>query len=623
MPIRRKKITDARSREFRLRILATSDLHMQMTCFDYVNDRPNTGGSLAKLATLIKKARREADEAGAACLLLDNGDTFQGTPMADLLARDEIHGPHPMVQAMNALHYDAGGLGNHDFDYGSAHLDKVLFEQNMPVVCSNLISSELNTVKTQVILERSLTDQYGKPETLRMRILSSLPDKTALWNQHQLKDRVAFTPPIPALRDAAAALRAQGVDLIIVLAHMGFSLFDEGPAAQNLVSEVAQLADVDIVVAGHTHLRFPGPDHAGLKHVNTVTGRVHGKPVVQPGPTGNDLGVIDLTLRKADAASLCTMADAQIALWATGPNTAEDTDIIACTQDMHDQTRRHLGQQVTHIEKPMHSYFALCQPSPIPALLAASKHKAIRKIIAGTKYADLPLLAAASAPSTGGFDGPENFLFLSEGKVERRHISGMNPYANHVWAVKTTGAQIRDWLERSALIFNTLMPDAPDQMLINTHIPSFRCDFIYGLRYEIDPSRPARFDAAGQAVPGARGRIGDITWNDAPLQDAQEFLVATTDHRASGGGLFKVFSRDEIVVQGHAPLQAAVMDYLSDPDFDALQATQPWSFPKDICRSAILLTAPEAESHLHEIAHLKPQVCGQTDDGFLRIRITL
>lgn len=115
MPIRRKKITDARSREFRLRILATSDLHMQMTCFDYVNDRPNTGGSLAKLATLIKKARREADEAGAACLLLDNGDTFQGTPMADLLARDEIHGPHPMVQAMNALHYDAGGLGNHDF----------------------------------------------------------------------------------------------------------------------------------------------------------------------------------------------------------------------------------------------------------------------------------------------------------------------------------------------------------------------------------------------------------------------------------------------------------------------------------------------------------------------------
>ena len=124
-------------------------------------------------------------------------------------------------------------------------------------------------------------------------------------------------------------------------------------------------------------------------------------------------------------------------------------------------------------------------------------------------------------------------------------------------------------------------------------------------------------------MPGAHGRIDDIFWNHAPLQDTQKFLVATTDHRASGGGLFKVFSRDETVVHGHAPLQAAVMEYLRDPDFDALRATQPWSFPEHIARSAILLTAPGAENHLDEIAHLNPQVCGQSDDGFLRIRITL
>ncbi|AEI95464.1 2',3'-cyclic-nucleotide 2'-phosphodiesterase [Roseobacter litoralis Och 149] len=598
-------------------------MHMQMTCFDYVNDRPNHGGSLAKLATLIKKARYEAKETGATCLLFDNGDTFQGTPLADLLARDQISGPHPMVAAMNALDYDAGGLGNHDFDYGSAHLNKLLLEQNTPIVCSNMISSELKTVKRHVILERALTDQNGKLETFRIGVLSSLPDKTALWNRHQLKDRVEFTPPIPALRSAAADLRAQGVDLVIVLAHMGFSFFDEGPEAQNLVHEVADLEDVDIVIAGHTHLRFPGPDHTGLKNVNTVTGHVHDTPVVQPGPTGNDLGVIDLTLQKTDTTAIWDMAGAKIALWPTDQSTREDAELVACTQSVHDQTRQHLGQQVTYIDKPMHSYFSLCHPSPIPALLAASKHQAIRKMVTGTQYADLPLLAAASAPSTGGFDGPDNFLFLANGKVERRHISGMNPYANHVWAVKTTGAQIRDWLERSALIFNTLAPDAPNQMLINPHIPSFRCDFIYGLSYTIDPSRPPRFDASGQIVPGARGRIDDIVWNNTPLQETQEFLVATTDHRASGGGLFKVFSPDEIVVHGHAPLQEAVMDYLSDPDFDALRATQPWSFPEGIGRTAILLTAPEAEHHLDDIARLKPEVCGQTDEGFLRIRITL
>ena len=394
VPTRRKKITDARSREFRLRILATSDLHMQMTCFDYVNNRSNHGGSLAKLATLIKEARAQADEAGATCLLFDNGDTFQGTPVADLLARGEVCGPHPMVAAMNALNYDAGGLGNHDFDYGSAYLNKLLVEQKMPVVCSNLRSGELETVRKHVILDRVLTDQHGTEETFRIGVLSTLPDKTALWNQHQLKDRVAFTPPIETLRAASAELRLQGVDLVIVLAHMGFSLFDEGPAAQNLVSEVAELEDVDVVIAGHTHLRFPGPDHAGLKHLDTVTGHVHGAPVVQPGPTGNDLGVIDLTCRKIQAKTLWDMAGAQVTLRPTDENTVEDSEVIACTQSVHDQTRRHLGQPVTRIEQPMHSFFALCQPGPIPALLAAAKHKAIARMVAGTRYAELPLLAA-------------------------------------------------------------------------------------------------------------------------------------------------------------------------------------------------------------------------------------
>ena len=89
-------------RTVRIRILATSDLHMQVTPYDYIKDRPTQTGSLARLSTLIKRMRREAAVRNQLCLLFDNGDTFQGTPMAEVLAADVSDDTHPMIAAMNA-----------------------------------------------------------------------------------------------------------------------------------------------------------------------------------------------------------------------------------------------------------------------------------------------------------------------------------------------------------------------------------------------------------------------------------------------------------------------------------------------------------------------------------------
>ena len=96
-------------REARLRILATSDLHMHLLSFDYVKSCANKAGSLAKIATLIRQAREEAAAANEICLLIDNGDTWQGNPLADILARGGVRKLHPMTRAMNYLHYDAVG----------------------------------------------------------------------------------------------------------------------------------------------------------------------------------------------------------------------------------------------------------------------------------------------------------------------------------------------------------------------------------------------------------------------------------------------------------------------------------------------------------------------------------
>jgi 2',3'-cyclic-nucleotide 2'-phosphodiesterase/3'-nucleotidase len=612
----------ANTPQLRLRILATSDLHMQLTGFDYVRAEEGAGGSLAQLATLINAARDEATRQNATCLLLDNGDTYQGTPVADVIAREQNGFAHPLAAAMNSLQFDAVGLGNHDFDHGLDHLANCLNQQAMPVVCSNIQTDLLPKVSPFCILDRKLNAPDGTHVPVRIGVLSTLPEKTALWSKYHFENRATLQAPMTALREGVSALRDQGVDVVVVLAHMGISLFDEGPEAQNLVKEVAALENVDVVIGGHTHLRFPGPDHTGLEGVDAKAGKIAGKPVVLPGASASDLGVCDLVLQKSGDATSWQVTGSTVCLMPVTRQTPKDKKIVKLARPAHERTRRYLAEPVAGIAKPMHSFFALADPSPLPALLAQAKLLTIHQAVQDTDHAALPLLAAASAPLTGGLDGPGNFLHLEKGALLRRHIAGMNPYANNVWAVKTTGAQVLDWLERSAMIFNTLEPDQPDQPLIDARVPGFRYDAIYGLHYDIDPREHARFDPSGRST-GHGGRITNVRWQGKPLDPEQEFLVATTDHRAGGGGLYEPFSNSDIVVRGSAPLQEAVLHYFEAPDCRAVRSAKPWSFVPKLDRQAILLTSPHARNYLHEIRHLSPEVCGETPEGFLRLRLHL
>ncbi|WP_299673648.1 5'-nucleotidase C-terminal domain-containing protein [uncultured Roseobacter sp.] len=605
-----------------LRVLATSDLHMQLIAYDYVKDRQTDGESLARLATLIRSARSEAESIGALCLLLDNGDTLQGNPLGAFLAKTEFQ-PNPMVTAMNTLGYDAVGLGNHDFDHGIAHLARCIQAFDAPVVGSNVTSKELPGLTASALLERDVQTTAGASASLRIGIISALPKETATWNRQQLDGLVQIDPPVSALQQAADQLKSDGADIVIALAHMGIALFDEGEEAQNRVAEVAALPHVDVVIAGHTHLRFPGPDHQSAAGANSDTGLISGTPVVMPGSGGSDLGVIDVCLQRDTPETFWTVSDRVVTLRPLTEDIREDPTVATLADDAHLATRKHLAQPVARITEPMHSYFALASPSPVTALMAAAKRYAIAKAVEASDLAQLPLIAAAATPATGGFDGPGNFITLPSGQLEQRHVAGLVPYANQVWAVKATGARIAGWLERSALIFNVLRKDRSDQMLIDPKVPGFRYDALYGLHYKIDLTAPSRFDAAGRPLPGERGRVSDITWQGAPVDPDQEFLVAVTDHRAGGGGMFRPFEEDDIVVRDNAPLDRALIDYLSLPSLERTVPAAPWQFRPAPGVTAILHTAPNALNHLDDIAHMAPEPCGFTQDGFARLRLHL
>ena len=158
----------AAANQAHLRIMETTDIHVHVFPYDYYGDKPNDTLGLARTASIIDKIRAEAGNS----FLVDNGDFLQGNPMGDYMAYQ--HGMkegdvHPVIKAMNVLGYEAGTLGNHEFNYGLDYMFKVLSGANFPYVCANLTKGQLASnpkdddlfFKPYTIVEKTITDGSG------------------------------------------------------------------------------------------------------------------------------------------------------------------------------------------------------------------------------------------------------------------------------------------------------------------------------------------------------------------------------------------------------------------------------------------------------------------------------
>src|SRR5438045_638283 len=123
-------------------ILGTTDLHGNINPIDYYTNKPDNRG-LAKIATLIKRIRKEQPNN----LLIDSGDTIQGTPLESFHGRKNNQPPDPMMLAMNSLDYDAMTVGNHEYNFGLKVLEKARKEAQFPWISAK--TYETNTRSLQ------------------------------------------------------------------------------------------------------------------------------------------------------------------------------------------------------------------------------------------------------------------------------------------------------------------------------------------------------------------------------------------------------------------------------------------------------------------------------------------
>ncbi|WP_255415470.1 bifunctional 2',3'-cyclic-nucleotide 2'-phosphodiesterase/3'-nucleotidase [Ruegeria sp. Alg231-54] len=607
-----------------IRILATTDLHMNLRSFDYYSDTPEPTIGLTRTASLIREARTEAQADGSTVLLFDNGDSLQGTPVGELAA-EQADKPHALMQAFGALEYDAIGLGNHDFGFGQDILDSILSQAPCPVVCSNVYRPGANEVwQDQAVLTRRV-EVAGHQASLTVGVFSVVPPQTRNWESHRLGDDVRIDDILTCARTKVSELRSHGCDVIIALAHTGLGSADPAPDLENAIIPLAAIEGIDAIIAGHTHLTLPGKSHAGLEHVDATGGMVHGTPVVMPGSAGSHLGLIDLTLTATTEKGWAVAAHRVELRPVSGADPApEDPSLVALFSDVHSATRKRAEEPIGHTDQHLHSYFSFCAKDRGLAMVAAAQASAVRQNLKGTAHEVTPLLSAVAPSKFGGRAGPRFYSDIPAGVMRMRHVADLNIFPNELRAVVVSGEHVRDWLEMSAGVFNQVKPGAQTE-LVNPDRAGHNFDVLFGLSYVIDLSVPPRFDADGHLVNPACRRISDLRFQGHAVTAEQRFVVALNNYRASGGGHFPFIRDAEIINVPALPIQHALKDYLTGalPTESLEQGLCPFRFAPMPGSSVLLKTGQQAQRHLADITEFSPTLAGTNAEGFLRIQLSL
>lgn len=626
----------AAANQAHLRLMETTDLHVHVFPYDYYADKEVDTVGLARTASIVKSIRAEATNT----LMLDNGDFLQGNPMGDYIAyeRGMKEGDmHPVIQAMNTLGFDASTLGNHEFNYGLDFLMKSLAGANFPVVSANVVkkvgakpSDDETLVKPYVLLDRKLTDGAGEQHDIKIGIIGFVPPQIMNWDRRHLEGKVQARDILDAARSWVPQMKEAGADIIIALSHSGIGAAKEEDLMENASVPLAAVEGIDAIMTGHSHLVFPSGSYADYPGVDVSQGTIHGKPATMGGFWGSHLGLIDLMLERdggrwrivshsAEARAISQRNEDRSVMALV----ESDPEILASVQQDHDETLAYVRRAVGKTDADLHSYFALVADDPSVQIVSNAQTWYIEQMLKGTEHEGLPILSAAAPFKAGGRGGPEYYTDVPKGDVAIKNVADLYLYPNTARAVRVTGAQVKDWLERSAGMFNQITPGQQDQPLLSDSFPSYNFDVIDGVSYQIDLSQPSKFGSKGEIQNPKASRITNLQFDGQPIDLKAEFIIATNNYRASGGGEFPGALGDTIVFEGPDTNRDVIVRYIVEKGTISPRADANWRFAPMEGTSVLFETGPKAADYVDEVKGVEMEQVGDTEAGFAQFRITL
>ena len=491
-------------------LLDTTDSHGHIMPWDYYTNQPADLG-LAKIATLVKQARADALDT----LLLDCGDTIEGTPFAYYFARKDTAKPNPEIGAFNAMHYDAMAVGNHEFNFGLDAMWKAKGESHFPWLAANVKQTYKNGVpyvRPYVIKELA---------GIRIGIVGFVTPGIPRWEIPEHYKDYEFESIVETAKAVIPEVRKQ-VDLLVVIMHSGIDRDPEtgiaparAPAdAENAAWELAETEPgIDVIFFGHTHRELPE------KVVNGVL-------LSQPKNWGMSLSRADVKMSKDIGGGWHVESKHSQTIPVTS-QVAPDPEITKLIEPYQAEVQKYLNTPIAKSEKALSGEYGRYQDEPLLDL--------IHKVQLEAGHADVSM-ATIFYPD----------IKIPVGTVTVRDASALYIYENMLYTLEMTGAQLKDALEHAASFFPAWPVPAGQRL----RLPGYNADSAEGVSYTIDLTQPV-----GQ-------RIRKLTFHGAPLYADHKLRVAINNYRYSGGGGYSVYQGLPIMYQSHEEISELLVDYL-------------------------------------------------------------
>ena len=483
-------------------LIATTDLHGHVTEWDYVADAPYPGG-LTRAATVIDSIRNQYPDQ---VILVDAGDLFEGDLFGVYYARLAPRDPHPVLDVLNGLAYDAGTFGEHEFEYGPAEMVRIMAGAHFPYVSGNIRVPGRDTLaySAYTVIRR---------QGLRVGVTGFTTPGVMVWSRRVLEGKLRVARIEASAEPVMQELR-KDADLAIVLAHTGLdgpSTYDTtGVGPENSAAALSRIATrPDLVIVGHSHRVL----------ADSVLNGVH---FVQPAALAQGLAVVHLDLRRQGGVWRLVKVRSQLVSLKT---TAVSAKMRRRLADADNAVRIWAAKPAAQAASPMQTATARAQDAPAIQYITDVMKRKARADLASTTVYDLRIK-------------------IETGPITNAQVFGLYPPEYTLRAVRISGVGLVTYLEQSARYFYS---DSTGRVAINALASPLNYDVVGGAQYSIDLSQP----------PGRR--IRDLKVGGRPVQPTDSFTLALSSFRQSGGGNFAMLSAAPVVYDRGEPIRDLIL----------------------------------------------------------------
>ena len=467
-------------------VLGTSDIHGNTQNYDYFTDSVPTGSAQRGLTKILTYAKGVlADNPNT--ILVDNGDTIQGNPLAYYFDMIDTSVENPLAAAMNYMGFVSGTVGNHEFNYGPAVLNKYQAEADFPLLSANVTGCRDYTFEPYVIKD---------VDGVQVGILGLTPPAVVHWERPENIVGCVFGDAMDAANTYVPEMRANGADVIVVTAHTGLDETYGYGREENFAKFLAnEVPGIDVILAGHAH-------------ANVASQVINGVLVTEPNYHGRNVSDIRIKVSGSGSDWAVTAKSATTPSMNTTPTTVEDPGLVALLKPYHDAT-------VAYINTPIGTATADF-PGGFPARVADGPTADLINYVQTEAAAEagFPVQASLAALFT-------NDAKLSAGAIKLKDAYALYIYDNTLYVVDATGQQIKDELEWSTSYFNQYYYE-PAGVTVNSAVRDYNYDLWSGIDYKLDVTKPV-----GQ-------RVVELKLDGQPLAMDQVVRIALNNYRATG-----------------------------------------------------------------------------------------